>query len=292
MPPSVPNPVENSYSTKIPPPISTTTHTIAGIICHVYGLSELPSQCTRVACLWLLHPRLANQSSMSPFAAHLIAAWNSHHSSSTSTNPTGIPPLGLIAVSFDQRNHGTRLVSALSNEAWRPAKPSSTTSPPPQGNPNHAPDMYSIYTGTALDTSQLLDFLPAYIFPSGSTTLVENIVLGVSLGGHAAWHVLMRDSRFGSAVVCIGCPDFGRLMADRARLSKLGDWTNDGGKGFFGSASFPAGLVEVVRAGDPRGLLMEEVEIGDVVLLEQRRRVMKKHLGGKRILNLSGRDDK
>jgi hypothetical protein len=40
---------------------------------------------------------------------------------------------GLIAVSFDQRNHGTRQVDALANEAWR------------QGNDRHAQDMFSCF---------------------------------------------------------------------------------------------------------------------------------------------------
>ena len=247
---------------------------------------------------------------MAPFAANLIAAWNAHLASSKpSPKSKGDAPLGLIAVSFDQRNHGTRLVSALSNEAWRPAKPStppSPSSPKPEGNPNHAPDMYSIYTGTALDTSQLLDFLPSYIFPLSPTKIVSNIVLGVSLGGHAAWHVLLRDPRFTSAVVCIGCPDFKALMSDRARLSKLKDWTGLGGegRGFLGSASFPESLVEVVNGGDPKGLLIGEGEgwgksgKGDVgagvygVWGEDRRGAMRRGLGGKRVLNLSGREDK
>jgi hypothetical protein len=40
---------------------------------------------------------------------------------------------GLIAVAFDQRNHGARMVDPLANEAWR------------QGNPRHAQDMFSIF---------------------------------------------------------------------------------------------------------------------------------------------------
>lgn len=43
------------------------------------------------------------------------------------------PAKGLIAVAFDQRNHGTRLVDPLANEAWR------------QGNPRHAQDMFSVF---------------------------------------------------------------------------------------------------------------------------------------------------
>ena len=40
---------------------------------------------------------------------------------------------GLIAVSFDQRNHGSRKIDELANQDWR------------SGNERHAQDMFSIY---------------------------------------------------------------------------------------------------------------------------------------------------
>jgi hypothetical protein len=61
---------------------------------------------------------------MAPAAAQAINHWNARRGSSGK---------GLIAVSFDQRNHGTRNVDKMSNEAWR------------QGNPRHAQDMFSVY---------------------------------------------------------------------------------------------------------------------------------------------------
>ena len=51
----------------------------------------------------------------------------------TPSKHKGQSPTGLIAVSFDQRNHGTRKVDNLANEAWR------------SGNESHAQDMFSIY---------------------------------------------------------------------------------------------------------------------------------------------------
>ena len=74
-----------------------------------------------------------------------------------------------------------------------------------------------------------MDYLAAYVFPENRVKIVQNVVLGISLGGHAAWHVLMQDERVSSAVVCIGCPDYTRMMSDRARLSKRRCWTE--GKG-------------------------------------------------------------
>jgi pimeloyl-ACP methyl ester carboxylesterase len=301
---ATPNPVESTYgspptksggstahSIPHPEPVSSCTHHIAGILVTVFGLDELPSNVTDVSVLWLLHPRLQTQASMAPFAAHLIAEWNKQQKPST-----GKKRKGLIAVSFDQRNHGSRLVSAIANEAWR------------SGNEHHASDMFSCYTGTAQDTSLLLDFLPGYIFPepSDARRIVQNLVLGISLGGHAAWHVLMHDARFSAAVVTIGCPDYTRLMTDRARLSKRKTWTSSSppGRDFLGSADFPPSLIEAVKKSDPAGLIWslpglqwrKDQEHLHTSLTEEERQallpVMTRCFGNKRILNLSGGADK
>jgi len=66
---------------------------------------------------------------MAPIAAHTITAWNKR----ISEGRAGKSSKGLIAVAFDQRNHGSREVDKLANEAWR------------QGNERHAIDMYSVY---------------------------------------------------------------------------------------------------------------------------------------------------
>ena len=300
---SAPNPVESTYASPSsdnaggstarsiphPEPVSSCTHHIAGILVTVFGLEELPSDVTDVAVLWLLHPRLQTQASMAPFAAHIIWEWNKSPTVRTKKK-------GLIAVSFDQRNHGSRLVSEIANEAWR------------SGNEHHALDMFSCYVGTAQDTSLLLDYLPGYIFPgpSDSWRVVQNLVLGISLGGHAAWHVLMHDARFSAGVVTIGCPDYTRLMSDRARLSKRKSWTGSSppGRDFLGSADFPPSLIEAVKRLDPVGLMWSlsglnwrnDQEHLHTTLTEQEKQVllpvMTRCLANKRILNLSGGADK
>ncbi|THC89144.1 hypothetical protein EYZ11_011411 [Aspergillus tanneri] len=55
---------------------SKKTYTIAGILTTVYGLEELPLQASNVACVWLLHPRLACQERMSLIAAAILRGWN------------------------------------------------------------------------------------------------------------------------------------------------------------------------------------------------------------------------
>ncbi|EXJ85776.1 hypothetical protein A1O1_06144 [Capronia coronata CBS 617.96] len=286
-----PNTGSTAHSVPYPEPISAVQHHIAGLLVTVFGLNELPSSATDVAVLWLLHPRLQTQACMAPFAAHLITEWNEHRSSRNMHS--GTSNKGLIAVSFDQRNHGTRQVSALANEAWR------------GGNEHHALDMFSCYAGTAADTSILLDYLAGYIFPTNERRIVQNLVLGISLGGHAAWHCLMHDSRFSAAVVTIGCPDYARLMSDRARLSKRKAWLDTQGKEFFGSADFPPSLVEAVQRYDPAGLLWSSRNglqrqpgqelLDDEVTAEEKERLrplMARCFANKRILNLAGGSDK
>jgi pimeloyl-ACP methyl ester carboxylesterase len=282
-PPPGTNPVEFTFKDHTTPHIASVPFTIAGILITVYGLSALAPSCTTVSCIWLLHPRLQTQECMAPFAAAAINAYNALPAAQAH---------GLIAVSFDQRNHGTREVTPLSNEAWR------------GGNETHAQDMFSSYHGTAVDTSQLMDYIGGYIFPEDRVKITRHLVLGISLGGHAAWHCLMQDSRVSAAVIVVGCPDYARLMSDRARLSKRKTWTRDQGRTFMGSTDFPNGLIEALRRYDPAALLwgqlksdgardgqeyLHEVTDEDKVALVP---AMAKTLGNKRILNLSGGKDK
>lgn len=132
---------------------------------------------------------------------------------------------------------------------------------------------------------------------------MNHLVLGVSLGGHASWHCIIHDSRITTAVVIIGCPDYVRLMSDRARLSKLVTWTdsNPPGSSFLGSIDFPQGLMETVEKYDPAGLFLGEIVYRDddvydrePTVSEQKRLLplMKRCLQGKRILNLAGGADR
>ncbi|PSK58589.1 hypothetical protein B9Z65_6604 [Elsinoe australis] len=157
--------------------------------------------------------------------------------------------------------------------------------------------------GTARDVSLLLDYLPSYIFPHGDYTITQNLVLGISLGGHAAWHCLLQEPRISTAVVVIGCPDYTRLMTDRAVRSKLQTATasSPSERTFVGSPDFPRSLVEQVEKYDPAGLLLGELDTftGDdwkhePSELEKTRLmpILRDKLAGKRVLALSGGKDK
>ena len=155
------NPIANAYPTPLPP-ISKRAIAIAGILTTIYGLEELSHDDTEVACLWLLNPRLQTQVSMEPIAASIVNGWNRKFSKFVDSSKS----LGLIAVTFDQRNHGSREIDKTANEAWR------------AGNENHAQDMLGIYQGTALDTSQLITYISSYVFPKSERTIVHHMVLG------------------------------------------------------------------------------------------------------------------
>ncbi|KAI9784287.1 MAG: hypothetical protein M1839_002348 [Geoglossum umbratile] len=265
------------------PPISKKNLLVAGIITTVYGLNELPDQITEVACLWLLHPRLQTRAYMEFVAAAIVGDWNKRLKEARA----GTSPKGLVAVSFDQRNHGSREFTPSANEAWR------------AGNETHAQDMLSIYHGTALDASTLMLYLPSYIFPQSKQAITENLVLGISLGGHAAWLSLLHEPSITAAIAIIGCPDYMRLMSHRADKSKRPSWvdTSPKGIGFIGSEDFPLALAAAVKKYDPAGLLMGPL-YGDRLHqpseqeIQRLRLLMQNHLAGKKILSLSGGADK
>lgn len=124
-----PNPLQDTHPTT-PPPVSSTTFLIAGIPTTVYGLSSLSADTQSLSCLWLLHPRGGSHEAMRPLAALCITHWNARRASEQSPRARGT---GLIAVTFDQRNHGGRLVDEHANDTWR------------AGNRRHAQDMFGVY---------------------------------------------------------------------------------------------------------------------------------------------------
>ena len=125
---AAPNPLLSAYPT-VPEPVSKRAYCVAGLSVNVYGLDELRKDSEGVACLWLLHPRLQDQACMEPIAFSAINAWNKHLQAAKK----GPGMQGLIAVSFDQRNHGSRKIDETANLDWR------------SGNERHAQDMFSIY---------------------------------------------------------------------------------------------------------------------------------------------------
>ncbi|KAI0836701.1 Alpha/Beta hydrolase protein [Hypoxylon sp. FL0890] len=277
------NPLAESSGTA--PSVSCVTLTISGLKVDIYGLTELPAAANKVSCLWLHHPRLRTKEDMANIANHVLSAYHQRSPSSTR---------GLIAVAFDQRNHGSRLVDARANDDWR------------TGNKTHAQDMFGTITGTVVDTINLLDMIEGYLFGAGDGPgalsnggkrhIDHNLVLGVSLGGHSAWQLLFADPRVTAGVMVIGCPDYPNLMKDRARLSKLQTYAESDGDSFFGSKDFPDALVNACNKYDPRSVLFG---IGDDKQLSnldndsaRLRPLLASRIAGKRFQVLSGGADK
>jgi dienelactone hydrolase len=105
--------------------------------------------------------------------------------------------VGLIAIAFDQRNHGGRMVDARGNGEW---------------SPHHAADMYGNQLGTAMDVSLLIDMLPARL---GIDTAQVGMT-GISMGGHATLLSMVIDPRIAVGVAFIGSGDYRWLMELRA----------------------------------------------------------------------------
>jgi pimeloyl-ACP methyl ester carboxylesterase len=153
--------------------------------------------------------------------------------------------------------------------------------------------------GTAQDTSLLLTHLSSYL-PTQLPIPRQNLVLGISLGGHSVWHALLSDPRITTGVVIIGCPDFTRLMCQRAEKSRLKTW----GPNFIGSPDFPPALVDAIASSDPAGLLLpselkapRSVVEGDSLdpspsAQAHTAKLLDGLLKNKNILNLSGGADK
>ena len=111
--------------------VSKKISLISGIVTAVYGLEEVPAEAAEVSCLWLMHARLGTKENMEGVASLAIADWNKRLREGRVASTQQAK--GLIAVAFDQRNHGSRMVDRLANEAWR------------EGNPNHALDMFATF---------------------------------------------------------------------------------------------------------------------------------------------------
>ncbi|WPH01786.1 Hypothetical protein R9X50_00463900 [Acrodontium crateriforme] len=259
-------------------PVSWVRKNIAGMLVTIYGLQELASDTTQFTCFWLLHGRGDTQDSMGYCAAAMLHAWKSKRQPGQR---------GLICITFDQRNHGSRLVDDKANVSWK------------QGNPTHAQDMFNTYSGSAQDVSHLITHIPSYL-PAKPT---DHICGGVSLGGHATWQVLMAEPRVRAGLVVIGCPDYIRLMSDRAIRSKLRSCTDTDPPGlrFLGSEDFPQNLIEAVEKYDPAGILLGELDVvtGDDhrhppsdAEKARLRTIMAEKLAGKNILCVHGGKDR
>ena len=176
-----------------------TTLVVGGLPVTVYGLDGLtpvPSGQPApkpVAVAFLLHGRgqRSDDKLMVRFAERLVQY---SHDQPAATKD-------LVVVTFDQRNHGHRLVAKDRQLGWLEGGKRRAQERLDQGlephdldNPSHAADMMAMQVGTARDVSFLVDFLPAALFPDDDRTVDDWYCAGISLGGHATWLALAHGA--------------------------------------------------------------------------------------------------
>ncbi|KAI8592472.1 Alpha/Beta hydrolase protein [Geranomyces variabilis] len=171
-------------------PTDPTQLVLGGLEVFIFGAVPAPRTGASTSAVFFLHGR--HSSARESFAV----CQDLHSQLSTLLAPNPAP----LVITFDQRNHGTRLVDPARNGAWK------------DGNTTHAMDMYSLQWGTAVDVSTLIDTLPMALAVDVSAWGV----CGISLGGHATLLALANEPRLECGVAIIGCGDYLALMTNRA----------------------------------------------------------------------------
>ncbi|GAA5895487.1 hypothetical protein JCM8208_005246 [Rhodotorula glutinis] len=254
-----------------------STLVVGGLPVTVYGLDHLtptqpgqPAAATTkpLAVAFLLHGRgqRSDDKLMVRFADRLVDYSHAHGGDATERD--------LVVVTFDQRNHGHRLVDKDRQLGWlEPGKRraqerlAAGLAPNELDNPSHASDMMAMQVGTARDVSFLVDFLAAALFPHDERTVEEWYCAGISLGGHATWLALAHDPRISLGVPIIGSPSTHTLLSHRASTLPP-----PAGPLPLSPPYFPASLVALFAREDPAKVPLATWD-------------------GKRVLVLSGEED-
>ncbi|KAH8981585.1 Alpha/Beta hydrolase protein [Lactarius hatsudake] len=184
------------------------TLNVAGLSTNVYTRANLRDKRSSepVVVLFFLHGRTQSADYLDPTARDAFS-WAAEKEATSREAPRDF-----IVVTFDQRNHGKRMVDQRGNLAW--------SQNANQHNERHAVDMYSTLIGAVKDVSFLIDVLPSYVFPHDERTIGEWVLAGFSLGGHATWLALRNEPRIRIGIPICGCVDYLALMEQRAE--KLG----------------------------------------------------------------------
>ncbi|KAH7345620.1 Alpha/Beta hydrolase protein [Rhizoctonia solani] len=184
---------------------SKTDLSIGGIPIQVAGLKELSAPTSEpVGVLFLLHGRLGSSKQ-----TYLMRIANLVLNEAASRPKERAREL--IVIILDQRNHGARTVDPDRNQGWKETGEIARLSngqvdPKSLDNISHLHDMYTLYTGTVNDVSFLITHLQPLLFPHDERTIDKWMVMGISLGGHASWHIGTHDPRTSLLIPIIGSP--------------------------------------------------------------------------------------
>ncbi|GAA5880037.1 hypothetical protein JCM3774_004544 [Rhodotorula dairenensis] len=212
---------------------------VGGIPLAVYGLPALSvpaSSSSGLAVLFLLHGRGEDSqiAYITQLATKLVESARDRRAAvspvSAAANSASAGQPGpkrakdLLVVTFDQRNHGHRLVDPERNMSWMEAgrrrakvREDKGMAPHDLDNENHAYDMFAMQNGTARDVSFLIDFLAPSLFRHDERAITDWYCAGISLGGHATWLALAHDPRITLGVPIIGSPSTQQLLSHRAK---------------------------------------------------------------------------
>ncbi|ELU45163.1 alpha/beta hydrolase family domain-containing protein [Rhizoctonia solani AG-1 IA] len=182
---------------------SITNLSIGGIPIQVVGLKELKAPNEPVGILFLLHGRLG--SSKQKYLMRIATSVLSEAASRPKERAREV-----IVIILDQRNHGWKETGQVA------LLPDGQVDPQSLDNISHLHDMYTLYTGTVHDVSFLITHLEPLLFPHDERTIDKWMVMGISLGGHASWHIGTHDPRVSLVVPVIGSPSYLTLFQHRA----------------------------------------------------------------------------
>ncbi|CAE7204587.1 unnamed protein product [Rhizoctonia solani] len=197
------------------PEYSKTNLSIGGIPIQVIGLKELNAPNEPLGVLFLLHGRLQDSK-----GKYLMRIANSVLDEAASRPNERAREL--VVILLDQRNHGERIVDPVRNQGWKETGDVGRLSngqvdPQSLDNISHLHDMYTLYTGTVNDVSFLITHLQPLLFPHDERTIDKWMVMGISLGGHASWHIGTHDPRVSLLIPVIGSPSYLTLFEHRAQ---------------------------------------------------------------------------
>ncbi|KAG2033988.1 hypothetical protein BDR03DRAFT_966245, partial [Suillus americanus] len=100
-------------------------------------------------------------------------------------------------------------------------------------------------------------------------TIVEWGICGVTLEGHSTWIALSREPRLTLGIPIIGCPDYTKLISQRAQLSSIP----------LSPPYFPTSFKTYIETNDPAQLAYRAKDASNPFF-------------GKKVLVLSGKEDK
>ncbi|KAK6202398.1 Alpha/Beta hydrolase protein [Scheffersomyces amazonensis] len=196
---------------------------IGGITTYVYNDSVLEEyvksfntqhhQEIPINVLYLVHQREGSYLTTQSFAYYILEQFYQKHG--------GKPKIPLICVTFDNRNHGEKLIDKLKNSDWK------------RGNSTHAIDMVSCIEGNVADLKLIIDHLQGYLNLEYHLTesfkekvqpyfTFKNFISGYSLGAHT---VIRFANKYPELVEIlnpiVGCSDLSSLLINRLKRTPL-----------------------------------------------------------------------